>query len=480
MEVDVAVVSERSGGEAYTYQADSSAGPLAAVGSSEPASPYCASGDVLEEPPQVQEDGGGTVSEACSALDDLVLESVPQEPRDAGHALSEANAAPTSNDPVESIDRLTAMEMLQLLKEYKKREFLYVSQITTLQHELHSQQNVSLAPSFFNSACVPAPFELSPAVYHDISAVGHNALLDPTVNLEIRELRLKLFEQANELQKTKDELRASSFSADSVMGRRLINKCKALQEENTDIGKMLLETNLQPLQIQIGILQKQLAFFKQQLKVFHASTMELEDDNVKLTRQLQDLTLHLKGVEQERDLLLKKLVTQEQAAEAQAKAYRQQKEQQVQESSRSNASDRAEHRRRSHSRTHQGTTSSLRHKRSVEDTPKSDIQENSSQFHRHSESGSQTRHRHRKVIESTGTVVPTESRGIERKPSPGLRDGRRLPTSSSNKQQATRRDERSRRGSRRGGGSREPSGEHGRRRSGSERGGGRSPGGPRY
>lgn len=49
------------------------------------------------------------------------------------------------------------------------------------------------------------------------------------------------------------------------MGRRLINKCKALQEENTDIGKMLLENQLQPLQLQIGILQKQLAFFKKQL-----------------------------------------------------------------------------------------------------------------------------------------------------------------------------------------------------------------------
>jgi hypothetical protein len=52
----------------------------------------------------------------------------------------------------------------------------------------------------------------------------------------------------------------------SVMCRRLINKCKALQTENIDIGKMLLETNLKPFQIQVQVLQKQLAFFKQQLK----------------------------------------------------------------------------------------------------------------------------------------------------------------------------------------------------------------------
>lgn len=214
---------------------------------------------------------------------------------------------------VDTIDRLTAIEMLQLLKEYKvkrvkscllevkakqetllccvclysqKREFLYVSHIASLQHELHLRNNASSAPSVSNLTCVPAPFELTPAVYHDLTAVVHNALLDPTVNLELRELRLKLYEQEKELQKTKDELKASTFSAErysllcvsssfvlatlcflgSVMGRRLINKCKALQEENTDIGKILLETHLQPLHIQIGLLQKQLGFFKQQLK----------------------------------------------------------------------------------------------------------------------------------------------------------------------------------------------------------------------
>jgi hypothetical protein len=47
-----------------------------------------------------------------------------------------------------------------------------------------------------------------------MSSVVHTALIDPTVNLEIRELRLKLNEQALELQKTKEELKISTFSAD--------------------------------------------------------------------------------------------------------------------------------------------------------------------------------------------------------------------------------------------------------------------------
>lgn len=128
------------------------------------------------------------------------------------------------------LDKLTALEMLQLLKEYKvthccngrysvccwqitcfhlsfslqKRELLYVFQITTLQKELYLQQNA-------------VPATPSALVYHNSQV----ALLDPAVNLEVRELRLRLLEKETELQKAKDELKASTFSADRCVQRRM-------------------------------------------------------------------------------------------------------------------------------------------------------------------------------------------------------------------------------------------------------------------
>lgn len=79
----------------------------------------------------------------------------------------------------------------------QKRELLYVFQITVLQKELHLRSNET-------------PPALSSLDFHN----SQIALLDPAVNLEVRELRLRLFEKEAELQKARDELKASTFSAD--------------------------------------------------------------------------------------------------------------------------------------------------------------------------------------------------------------------------------------------------------------------------
>lgn len=171
------------------------------------------------------------------------------------------------------LDRLTALEMLQFLKQYKKRELMYVYTINRLNKEL--QEKTLPSPVTVNSA--------------------DRLLLDPAVNLEIRELRLKLAEREAEVQKLKNELRSATFTADSVMGLRLINKCRSLQEENADIGRMLLETQLLPLQQQVGILEKRLSFFKGQLLTLHEVNSELDRENQNLVRQVQELTRRLHG-----------------------------------------------------------------------------------------------------------------------------------------------------------------------------------------
>lgn len=52
----------------------------------------------------------------------------------------------------------------------------------------------------------------------------------------------------------------------SVMGQRLINKCKTLQEENNELGRSLAETHLQPLTLEVAGLKKHVAFLRGELR----------------------------------------------------------------------------------------------------------------------------------------------------------------------------------------------------------------------
>lgn len=129
------------------------------------------------------------------------------------------------------------------------------------------------------------------------------AIVDPTVNLEIKELRLKLYDKEEEIRKLRDELQASNFAGDSVMGRRLINKCKALQEENHDLGKLLAEDRLQPLQMQIASLQKQINFHKHHMKQLWDLNADLDEENENLSRQLIENKRNYQTVLQEKQKL---------------------------------------------------------------------------------------------------------------------------------------------------------------------------------
>jgi len=120
------------------------------------------------------------------------------------------------------------------------------------------------------------------------------AFVDPAVNLEIKELRCCLTKEESEIRKLKDELHAANFSADSVIGRRLISKCRTLQSENNDLGRLMSESQLQPLQLQVVAFQKQLEFYRQQMRALQELNTDLDEENERLTRQIGELTESMK------------------------------------------------------------------------------------------------------------------------------------------------------------------------------------------
>ena len=76
-------------------------------------------------------------------------------------------------------------------------------------------------------------------------------LLDPSVNAEIVRLREQVKELERREKEAQQELEASQFQASSIAGKKLMQKCKELQQENEQLGKELSEGKVQKLEATI-------------------------------------------------------------------------------------------------------------------------------------------------------------------------------------------------------------------------------------
>ncbi|CBZ51514.1 conserved hypothetical protein [Neospora caninum Liverpool] len=199
--------------------------------------------------------------------------------------VSEAGA---SADALEQTPVPSVGQLLQVISEHKKREHLQLSLIASLEAQLaETRANVTAY-----RAC------------HDVvNNRLRTAVLDPAVSMEIKTLRQKLFDTETLFRRAKEQLAAQNFSGQSVMGQRLINKCKTLQEENNELGRSLAETHLQPLTIEVAGLKKHVAFLRGELRQLRELNSDMDRDNETMALQLQELSTTVAGVTAERDQL---------------------------------------------------------------------------------------------------------------------------------------------------------------------------------
>eukprot|EP00914_Ancora_sagittata_P012016 GHVO01023255.1.p1 GENE.GHVO01023255.1~~GHVO01023255.1.p1 ORF type:complete len:272 (+),score=43.10 GHVO01023255.1:64-879(+) len=149
-----------------------------------------------------------------------------------------------------------------------------------------------------------------------MSASLQYAYCDPLLNLEMKELRMKLAEKETEVKKYKDEMQAGSFLSESVLGRRLISKCRALQDENAELGKALAEGQLQPLQVQITSSQKQLNYYRTQMKALQELNTDLDEENENLTQQVQEMTRRYHASQTEKESIQAEVVSLQKTIES--------------------------------------------------------------------------------------------------------------------------------------------------------------------
>lgn len=88
---------------------------------------------------------------------------------------------------------------------------------------------------------------------HPAQTQAESLLLDPAVNAEIRRLREQVKEAQAREKEAQAELEASQFSAGSLAGKKLMQKCKDLQTENEQLGKELSDGRLQKLRAEVAM-----------------------------------------------------------------------------------------------------------------------------------------------------------------------------------------------------------------------------------
>lgn len=169
------------------------------------------------------------------------------------------------------------------------REKAYLTAISVLKREIFSvQQSISSQNKLHDSA----------------NDKLRTIYVDPTVQLEIIDLRLKLVERDQEIKRLMDQLNEGTLARESGEGLlgKLRDKLRKLTEENKQLATLLAEDRLQPLQIKTSGQQKQLEFCRDQLRNLWELLEELWDDE-----RIQQVCKQLAEVTRENSLLKQSL-----------------------------------------------------------------------------------------------------------------------------------------------------------------------------
>ncbi|BDA49124.1 probable pre-mRNA-splicing regulator WTAP [Coccomyxa sp. Obi] len=127
---------------------------------------------------------------------------------------------------------------------------------------------------------------------HPSLAQARQLLTDPAVAKEFARLRDEAEAKAQEVRRLQEELQAVNFSQESKAGRLLMAKCRALQDENEDMGRDLAEGH-------VHALERQLALAKTALEDMRRAYLQLEDVTQQLDGEAEDLQAQVFSLTQE-------------------------------------------------------------------------------------------------------------------------------------------------------------------------------------
>lgn len=159
-------------------------------------------------------------------------------------------------------------ELARKIEEYQARERVYRAGLLEQDAQVNQLRRMS-------SDIV--------AAYGDVSrAAIRGALADPTQNMEVLLLRQKAREKDEQIKQLREELEANRFDQQAPAGQALMKKCRALLEENRELGEQIREEKNAELRAALQDEQKLTADLQDKLMESVEFMKELQQENEKL------------------------------------------------------------------------------------------------------------------------------------------------------------------------------------------------------
>lgn len=190
-------------------------------------------------------------------------------------------------------------ELRRKIVDYQAREKVYLAGLVGQETEMNQLRQMAVDVL---------------GAYGDVSRAAVRAsLVDPALNMEVLLLRQKAREKDLQISALREELEANTFDQKSPAGVKLMNKCKALLEENRELGEQLREERVGELWQALQAEQARNTQLRQKCDEAAAFCQELSQENDTLQGTIAKVAGKLRESRAELDALRKE------RAEAKAK-----------------------------------------------------------------------------------------------------------------------------------------------------------------
>jgi len=178
-------------------------------------------------------------------------------------------------------------DQTERIMEYQRREYAMLSKIAQREREMRklSQESAEAFHSFDDNR-------------KDSLRGGY---VDPAVNIEIGLLRQRLREKDQEIAKLREEVTSAQFQPNSIQGKKLLDKCSHLLEENAEIARQLGEEKMQVIRIQLTAERRKRIQLRQRIEQFDKHAEQVDAENERMQKKIADLGQSLKETKTEID-----------------------------------------------------------------------------------------------------------------------------------------------------------------------------------
>ncbi|RIB19505.1 hypothetical protein C2G38_1259061 [Gigaspora rosea] len=115
--------------------------------------------------------------------------------------------------------------------------------------------------------------------------------LDPAINLLFRTMKKELEDKDKTIESLQHELESVKFTPNSITGKKLVAKLRALQEENEELGRQLRQGRVEQYEVEIALQRKMIYELKQGLEESDNQLISMDNE----MERLQDLVFRLRA-----------------------------------------------------------------------------------------------------------------------------------------------------------------------------------------